>query len=122
MNWGPLNWFDEVTFDCVAQSWDNPDWVEVTLHSYRSRWNVSAPDPRSAWLDAKVKVTKTLSLPALVIHGEADGVNPPEAFKDVPEKFSGPFEQIRLPGVGHFPQRQASDSVASHLLSFLSRR
>ena len=54
-NWSPPGWFDEATFDRVAQSFDNPDWVDVTLHSDRSRLDVAAPDPRSAWLETKVK-------------------------------------------------------------------
>ena len=115
-NWAPAAWFDEATFDRVARSFDNPDWVDVTLHSYRSRWDVAAPDPRSAWLESKVKATKTLSLPAIYIQGEVDGVNPPKAATSVPEKFSGPFAFVQLPGVGHFPQREAPDAVADHLL------
>jgi pimeloyl-ACP methyl ester carboxylesterase len=35
--WSPEGWFDDATFDRVAASFDNPDWVDVTLHSYRSR-------------------------------------------------------------------------------------
>ena len=30
VNWSPPGWFDEATFDRVAQSFDNPDWVDVT--------------------------------------------------------------------------------------------
>ena len=91
INWSPPGWFDEATFDRVAQSFDNPDSVDVTLHSYRARWDEAEPDPRSRWLDAKVKAAKALSAPAIYIQGELDGVNPPEAAKQVPDKFTGPF-------------------------------
>ena len=114
-NWSPPGWFDEATFDRVAASWDNPDWVEVTLHSYRARWDVAAPDPRSAWLEDKVKATRTLSLPAIYVQGEEDGVNPPPAAKAAPEKFSGAFDFVQIAGVGHFPQREAPAQVAHHL-------
>ncbi|MGI4798128.1 MAG: alpha/beta fold hydrolase [Janthinobacterium lividum] len=120
-NWSPPGWFDEATFDQVARSFENPDWVDVTLHSYRSRWDVAAPDPRSAALEAKVKATQTLSLPAIYIQGVVDGVNPPAASTSVPKKFAGPFEFVELPGVGHFPQREAPDAVAEHLLALLDR-
>ena len=43
--WSPQGWFDHVTFDRVAASFDNPDWVHVTLHSYRSRWTKPSPPP-----------------------------------------------------------------------------
>ena len=119
-HWSPPGWFDEATFDRVARAFDNPDWVDVTLHSYRARWDVAAPDPRSAALEGAIKATKTLSLPAAYVRGEADGVNPPEASRSVPEKFSGPFAFVQLPGVGHFPQREAPEAVAGHLLELFT--
>ena len=120
-DWGPSGWFDGATFTRVAQSWDNPDWLDVTLHSYRSRWGVTAPDPRGAWLEAKVKATRTLPLPAIIVQGEADGVSPPNALGSVSDKFTGPFELVTLRGVGHFPQREAPEALATHLLPFLAR-
>ncbi len=114
-NWSPAGWFDEATFDRVAASFENPDWVEVTLHSYRARWDEAEPDPRSQWLEDKVKGTKQLSLPVIYFQGEADGVNPPEVSEKVGAKFSGPFERILLSGVGHFPTREAPAEVAARL-------
>jgi len=116
VNWAPPGWFDEATFDRVAKSFENPDWTDVTLHSYRSRWDEAEPDPKSQALEDKVKATKSLSLPTVYIQGEVDGVNPPSASKSVPEKFSGPFEMLVLPGVGHFPTREAPDTVAAALI------
>ena len=88
VNWSPPGWFDEATFDSVARSFNNPDWVDVTLHSYRTRWDEAEPDARSRWLEQKVRATSTLSLPAIYIQGKVDGVNPPSASKAVPAKFS----------------------------------
>jgi len=119
-NWAPAGWFDEETFATVAASFDNPDWVAVTLHSYCARWNETEPDPRSAWLEEKVKATPTLSLPALFIQGAEDGVNPPPTSAEVAEKFTGPFDRIELAHVGHFPQRESPETVASVLRAFLS--
>jgi pimeloyl-ACP methyl ester carboxylesterase len=119
-NWAPLGWFDEATFCKVAKSFDNPDWVDVTLHSYRSRWESAAPDPRSEWLETKIKATTELSLPTLFIKGDVDGVTTQVSFAKVPEKFSGAFEMVGLPGVGHFPQREAPAAAADLLVAFLA--
>ena len=116
VNWSPEGWFDEAEFAETAKAFENPDWVDVTLHSYRARWDEAKPDPRSRRLEAKVKATKTLALPTLYISGKVDGVNPPVTAKTVPEKFSGPFKHVQLPGVGHFPAREAPDVVAEHLI------
>ncbi|WP_312407699.1 alpha/beta hydrolase [Rhizobium sp.] len=118
-NWAPDGWFDEATFGGVAKSFENPDWLPVTLHSYRVRWEEAEPDPRSAWLEEKVKETKSLDLPAIFIHGRADGVTPAEMSENVHEKFTGPFERILLQNVGHFPQREDPESVARELAIFL---
>ena len=119
-NWSPPGWFDEETFEHVAMSFDNPDWADVTLHSYRSRWDEAEPDPRSQWLEDKVEATGTLSLPTMYVQGAVDGVNPPSASKDVPAKFTGPFAFVTLSGVGHFPQRENPDAVAHHLIEFFT--
>uniref|UniRef100_UPI0035C95BDB alpha/beta fold hydrolase n=1 Tax=uncultured Sphingomonas sp. TaxID=158754 RepID=UPI0035C95BDB len=119
-NWSPPGWFDETTFEAVAASFNNPDWVEVTLHSYRARWDEALPDPASQWLEAKVKQTRTLAVPALYFQGAVDGVNPPAAAKSVSEKFTGAFEFVLVEGVGHFIQREAPDRVLAKLLPFLA--
>ncbi len=115
-NWSPLGWYDEPTFDRVSRAWENPDWVDVTLHSYRARWDEAKPDPRSQWLEDKVRATTTLSLPTLYVQGAVDGVNPPETSADVASKFTGPFARVVLAGVGHFAQREHPHAVARHLL------
>ncbi|QJD98254.1 alpha/beta hydrolase [Mucilaginibacter robiniae] len=120
-NWSPKGWFSEDTFAQVAQSWQNPDFVDITLHSYRSRWDEAEPDPKSEKLEKEVKATKTLSLPALFVQGEVDGVNPPYVSENVHEKFTGPFERVLMPGVGHFPSREAPDLLSQHLLNFLQQ-
>ena len=120
VNWSPPGWFDEATFERVSKAWDNPDWVDVTLHSYRARWDEAKPDASSQWLEDKVKATKTLSLPTMYVQGAVDGVNPLSASKDVPGKFVGPFAFVTLSGVGHFPQRENPDAVARHLIDLFT--
>jgi pimeloyl-ACP methyl ester carboxylesterase/sugar lactone lactonase YvrE len=120
MNWSPFGWFNEATFARVARSFENPDWVDVTLHSYRARWNEAEPDPRSQWLEDKVKATEALSLPTMYFQGAVDGVNPPSASATVPDKFTGAFAFVTLAGVGHFIQRENPDAVSRHLIQLFT--
>ena len=65
----PLLWdcyrrrkFKGTTFGRVAASFDNPDWVDVTL-----RWDEAEPYLAGKWLSGKVKATKTLAPPAIYL-------------------------------------------------------
>ena len=43
--WSP-NWaFDEATFERTATAFDNPDFVDVVIHSYRHRYGLAPGDP-----------------------------------------------------------------------------
>ncbi len=117
--WAPDGWFDEATFDRVAKSFENADWVAVTLHSYRARWDEAKPDQRSVWLEDKVKQTASLFIPAIFIQGNNDGVTPPAMSENVHAKFTGPYQRILLQNVGHFPQREDPEAVARELALFL---
>jgi pimeloyl-ACP methyl ester carboxylesterase len=114
--WSPMGWFEDATFERVAQSFANPDWVDITLHSYQSRWDEAMPDPDSKWLDDKVKATPTLGIPSIYIQGEHDGVNPPATTESMADKYIGDFRRVVLDGVGHFPTREAPEQVASLLV------
>ena len=113
--WSPAGWYDMATFDRVALSFDTPDWVDITVHSYRARWDVEAPDPASAWLEDRIRATPTLALPTLYVQGGSDGVNPPAVSETLGKKFTGPFERVVIPGIGHFPTREAPGIVGERL-------
>jgi pimeloyl-ACP methyl ester carboxylesterase len=121
-NWSPKGWFTEDTFEKVSKSWRNPDFVNITLHSYRSRWGEAEPDEKSKLLEEKIKATKSLDLPVLYIQGECDGVNPLYSSEGVHEKFPGYFNHIVLPGIGHFPSREAPEKLAGHLAIFFQKQ
>jgi pimeloyl-ACP methyl ester carboxylesterase len=114
-NWSPPNWFSDRQFNEVARSFANPDWVSVTLHSYRSRWEEVDPDPSSKDLLKAVREQKQLSHPAIFIQGLADGVTLPSLTASIRDKFSDQFRRIELPDVGHFPTREAPSVVAAEL-------
>ena len=49
--------FDDAVFNAVAESLKNPDWPNMTLHSYRVRWGEAEPDPYYAELEKRQKST-----------------------------------------------------------------
>lgn len=117
--WAPPGWFDDAEFDATAAAFDNPDWMDITLHSYRHRWGHADGDPHYAADIAALKPLPVLAAPMLVIHGGADAVNPVDSSAGKERWFSGPYHRVVLDGVGHFPQREAAGRVAQELLAFL---
>lgn len=118
--WAPAGWYDPAEFEKTAEAFDGPDWVDVVLHSYRHRWGHAAGDPAYAADDAALQPAPVLAVPTLVLHGAVDTVNPPSTSAGKERFFSGRYERQLLDGVGHFPQREAPDAVAAHLLAFLA--
>jgi len=60
-----------------------------------------------------------IDTPSLTIAGTADGAVDISRFEPARAGFTGPYTFVALEGVGHFPQLEAPDLVADHILSFL---
>ena len=103
--WSP-NWtFDEATFERSAAAFDNPDFVDVVIHSYRHRYGLAAGDPAYASIEAALAVQPPIAVAAITIDGDADGVNPGTAHQA--KKFTGPHEHRIFKGAGHnLPQER----------------
>ena len=118
--WSPAGWYSPEEFDATWQAVDNDDWLPVTLHSYRHRWGHAASDPYYAADEAMLQDTPTLSVPTLVLHGEADTVNYPSMSEGKERFFTNEYNRTVLPGIGHFPQRENPALITKALLEFFS--
>jgi pimeloyl-ACP methyl ester carboxylesterase len=106
--WSP-NWaFDETTFERTAKAFDNPDFVDVVIHSYRHRYALVAGDPAYAPIEAALAKQPQIAVPAITIDGDADGVNPGTSHHA--RKFAGPHEHRIFKDAGHnLPQERPKD-------------
>jgi pimeloyl-ACP methyl ester carboxylesterase len=118
--WSPAGWFDDPTFDAVAKSFENPDWIAITLNSYRGRWREEPRDQRYDDLHAIIAATEVLAVPTLVIQGSADGTVLPESTEHKEKYFSGGYRRLVLDSIGHFPTREAPDAVADAILEHIA--
>ncbi len=119
--WGAPGWrLPDDEFEIIARSFDNPDWADVVLHSYRHRWGLAEGDTAYAGLEQRLVPAPTVWVPTLVLHGDADRCNDPSTSAGKERFFAGPYHRVLLPGVGHFPQREAADLTAVALLSWLA--
>ena len=117
--WSPPGWYEAEEFEQTAQAFDNPDWADITLHSYRHRWGHAPADPIYTGEEQQLNPAPVLHVPTLLLHGAADGVNHPDTSLGKEAFFEGVYKRQLLAGVGHFPQREAPNEVLTALLNFL---
>lgn len=120
-SWSPQGWFDDREFHNTAMSFANPDWVDITLHGYRSRWRSERLDPRYDEARARIEATEKLSVPTLMIHGARDYCDPPAESEGLGRYFEAQYERVVIDKVGHFPAREAPAEVTRLVLQCLAR-
>jgi pimeloyl-ACP methyl ester carboxylesterase len=62
--WSPTGWFDDEEFARSAASFDNPNWLPITLNGYRRRWRQDEEsDPAYAELRHQLARSNVLAWP-----------------------------------------------------------
>ena len=118
--WSPTWHFTADAFDKTAASFDNPDFVDVVIHSYRHR-NLNAPgEPRFAAVERQLAERPKIDVPSIVLYGADDGLGAPPA--DTPAErasFTALVARKVIEGVGHFLPREKPGVVSSAMLELL---
>jgi pimeloyl-ACP methyl ester carboxylesterase len=117
--WSPHWAFDDAIFERSARSFDNPDFVAVTIQSYRHRYGYAPGDPTVEAIEQRLAPQPQIAVPTIALQGDADGVHPPQASSHHGRFFAGPFERRALPKIGHNPPREAPNAVADAILELL---
>jgi pimeloyl-ACP methyl ester carboxylesterase len=120
-SWSPTWRFSADTFNRTAASFDNPDFVDVVIHSYRHR-NGNAPgEARFVEMEKRLAQRPMIQVPSITLHGADDGIARPAA--DSPEErasFSSLLARRIVAGAGHFVPREKPDAVSSAMLELLA--
>jgi pimeloyl-ACP methyl ester carboxylesterase len=119
--WSP-NWrFDDDTFDRTAASFDNPDFVDVVIQSYRHRHRNAPGDPALAPIEDKLAARPKIAVPTVVLHGAADGVDRAENSENDARHFTGPYRRSVIDVAGHFLPREAPGAVIDAIRELLAQ-
>ena len=119
-DWSPTWHFTDATYDRTAPSFDNPDFVDVVIHSYRHR-NLGAPgEPRFAETERRLAQRPKIAAPAITLYGADDGLGAPGG-DTAAERAVFPARVARhvVKGAGHFLPREKPGEVSSALLQLL---
>jgi pimeloyl-ACP methyl ester carboxylesterase len=118
--WSP-NWrFDEATYERTAISFDNPDFVDVVIQSYRHRYGYAPGDPALEPIEEMLAARPQIAVPAIALHGEASGVGPPAQSVQHARFFTGPYQRRVIPKAGHYLPAEAPREFAGALLELIA--
>lgn len=118
--WSPNYQFDDATYDHTAVSFDNPAFVEVVIQSYRHRYGNAAGDPALEAIEQRLSAQPPITVPTIVLEGEADGVVPPPMTDHAAARFTGRYQRRIIPRAGHFLPREAPDAVVQAIGELLT--
>ncbi len=118
--WSPTWRFDDATFERSAAAFDNPDFVDVVIQSYRHRFGLAAGDPSYAGIEARLAAQPAITIPAITFDGEDDGVRPPADAAAHARSFTGPRSHRLVPGVGHNMPQEVPQVFADAVLELVA--
>jgi pimeloyl-ACP methyl ester carboxylesterase len=108
--WSPTWNFDDATFERSAAAFDSPDFVDIVIHSYRHRFGGIPGDPALEPVEARLAAQPDITVPAIVLQGADDGVDPPGT--DDARHFTASYERRIIPGTGHNLPQEAPAAFA----------
>jgi pimeloyl-ACP methyl ester carboxylesterase len=117
--WSP-NWhFDEECFERTPAAHDNPDYVDVVIHSYRHRFGLADGDPQYADLQAKLAALPAITVPTITLDGAGDGVVPVTDGNASAAKFTGRRIHRVVPRAGHNLPQEEPEAFAAAVMELI---
>ena len=118
--WSPTWKFSDATYEKTAPSFDNPDFVDCVIHSYRHRNLNAKGDPKFDAVEHQLAARPKIDVPTILLYGADDGLARPSA--------DGSGDRVQFPklvdrriiqGAGHFLPREKPEAMSSALLQLL---
>jgi pimeloyl-ACP methyl ester carboxylesterase len=99
--------FDDATFARTAAAFENDDYVEIVIHSYRHRLGLAPGDPAYEEIEHELAMLPSISVPAITLDPLADAHFPAGDGTAVARHFTGTRTHRHVANAGHnLPQEQ----------------
>jgi pimeloyl-ACP methyl ester carboxylesterase len=118
--WSPTWKFDDATFERSAAAFENPDFVDVVIQSYRHRYALAEGDPAYADIEQRLAAQPAITVPTITFDGADDGVRPPATATQHGHHFTGSRSHRLVPGVGHNMPQEAPQVFADAVLELVN--
>jgi pimeloyl-ACP methyl ester carboxylesterase len=117
--WSP-NWhFDEAMLERTSIAHDNPDYVDIVIHSYRHRYGLAEGDPRYADIQRRLATLPPITVPAITLDGDADGVARVTDGSPSAAKFTARRIHRVIPGAGHNLPQEEPEAFAAAVMELV---
>jgi len=119
--WSPTWHFTDETYDRTAPSFDNPDFVDVVIHSYRHRIGNAPGEARFLEVEKRLAERPKIEVPTITLYGADDILGGGGRTENPAERMLFPALMARrvIAGAGHFLPREKPGAVSGALLEVL---
>ncbi|HLQ92571.1 MAG TPA: alpha/beta hydrolase [Xanthobacteraceae bacterium] len=117
--WSPNFKFDDARYDRTAISFENPDFVDIVIHSYRHRFGYMPGDPELEPFEQRLAKLPPIKAPAIVLSGTGSGLSGPAPAASQARFFTGSVQHRSIPTVGHGIPQEAPGPFADALLELI---
>jgi pimeloyl-ACP methyl ester carboxylesterase len=120
--WSPTWKFSDATYDKTAPSFDNADFVDCVIHSYRHRNLNAKGDARFDAAERQLAMRPKIEAPTITLYGADDSLaRPPADATGDRAVFTRLIDRRIVTGAGHFLPREKPEAVSTALLELLTR-
>ncbi len=113
--WSPTWQFTDEQFAATSGSFDNPDFVDVVVHSYRHRYGLAAGDPAYAVTEDRIAAQAGIEVPTVVLDPVEDKVEFPSPRAEHERHFSQLVDYRRVATGHNLPQEDPAEFAAAVL-------
>lgn len=108
--------FDNAVLERAAEAFDNPDYVDVVIHSYRHRLGLAPGAAPYEALERRLAAQPVIGVPTVTLDGLADGNFPATDGTSTASHFTGPRVHRTVPHAGHNLPAEAPQAFADAVI------